>query len=58
MNKNACPRCTTTLIDLPLFKCVRCFTVYCKECEGTNGGRLCPECQMSLRMVVSLEEQK
>ncbi len=53
MDKNICPRCMAELIEIPLYKCVRCFSVYCKECEDTSEGRFCPQCKMSQRMIIS-----
>ncbi|WP_378954058.1 hypothetical protein [Pelosinus sp. sgz500959] len=58
MNKNTCPRCTTELIDIPLYKCVRCFSVYCRACGDTSEGRFCPQCRMSQRMIISPDKIK
>jgi len=41
------------IIDSALYQCVRCFTVYCKSCDDTKSGHVCPKCGMSQRMVIS-----
>lgn len=53
---NTCPRCAAEVKDTLLYKCVRCFTVYCKECPDTCGGSLCPRCWMSQRMLITPEK--
>jgi DNA-directed RNA polymerase subunit RPC12/RpoP len=49
---NACPRCSAELKNALLYKCVRCFSVYCKECTDSNSGNACPQCRMSQRMLL------
>ena len=58
MDIQACPGCKNELLDTLLYKCVRCFTVYCRECTETSKGRLCPNCKMSQRMLLPLEKSK
>jgi hypothetical protein len=53
MSDEACPRCGAKTSEVVLFKCIGCFTVYCRACADTDGGRLCPKCGVSQRMVVS-----
>lgn len=58
MDNSVCPRCESELMDTPLYKCVRCFTVYCRECRDTSEGRFCPKCKMSQRMLISVDKLK
>ncbi len=53
MEKNICPTCGKELADDVMFKCVRCFIEYCKECPGTDSGSKCPKCGMSQRMILN-----
>jgi ribosomal protein S27AE len=53
VSEEACPRCGAKTSEVVLFKCIGCFTVYCKACVDTDGGRVCPKCGVSQRMVVS-----
>ncbi len=46
-----CPRCAAAG-GSPRDQCVRCFTRYCRACPATDGGRLCPTCGMSQRIVL------
>jgi DNA-directed RNA polymerase subunit RPC12/RpoP len=39
-----------------IYQCVRCFTKYCIECEGSDGGKVCPQCGMGARLI--LQEEK
>lgn len=56
MNNTMCPRCDTAIKNTLLYKCVRCFTVYCNDCADTGGGRLCPQCGMSQRLLLTPEK--
>jgi hypothetical protein len=53
MSDEACPRCRAKITDPVLYKCIRCYTVYCKACDGSDAGRRCPGCGMTHRMVLS-----
>ena len=54
---NVCPRCQTDNEQQPLYQCVRCFTVYCSQCEGTEHGKKCPKCGMSPRMILAPDKK-
>lgn len=56
MENNLCPGCGKMSEENVLYKCVRCFIVYCKECPDTNSGSRCPKCGMSQRMILSTEK--
>ena len=56
MDYENCPRCKRDVRNSVLFQCVRCFTLYCKDCEDTSGGTLCPKCKMSQRMVLQTKK--
>ncbi|HRX49511.1 MAG TPA: hypothetical protein P5120_18455 [Spirochaetota bacterium] len=53
MDRGTCPTCGKEPSDKILFKCVRCFTVYCKECPETSSGYKCPKCGMSQRLILT-----
>ncbi len=57
MDKNKCPRCEAEIANSVLYKCVRCFTVYCKECHESNEGKVCPQCRMSQRLILAPEKK-
>jgi len=53
MDNQSCPRCAAQTANQILYQCVRCFTIYCTQCDDTKEGHLCPKCGMSQRMVLS-----
>ena len=53
MEDNTCPRCEKQVSEMALFQCCRCFTVYCKDCDDTSDGRVCPKCKMGSRLILS-----
>lgn len=56
MKNNICPRCASEIGHNLLYKCVRCFTLYCKKCADASEGQLCPKCGLSQRMLISAEK--
>ncbi len=52
----SCPHCAARTGSAPHYECVRCFSVYCRECPTTDGGRLCPRCGMPQRIVLAAEK--
>ena len=52
-----CSRCKADNGQQPLYQCVRCFTVYCRQCEDTDQGKRCPKCGMSQRMILAPDKK-
>ena len=51
MSLNCCPSCgfnkqsgLFTGSHFYVYKCDKCYKLFCYECEGSNGGRHCPDC--------------
>ena len=53
---DVCPRCSVATGDEPRYQCVRCFSVYCRQCPDSRGGQLCPKCGVSQRIVLRAEK--
>lgn len=53
MGKMKCGRCGREIENGVAYQCCRCFTRYCVSCEGSREGRVCPECGMGARLVLS-----
>jgi len=50
-----CPKCKEEIKNQVLYKCVKCFTVYCSSCQETKEGKLCPSCGMPQRMLLTTD---
>ena len=57
-NKNNCKRCNNEPPNNVVYRCARCFTLYCSACEGTTEGKNCPNCGMFARMVLGQDPAK
>ncbi|MBS7528429.1 MAG: Double zinc ribbon [Clostridiales bacterium] len=51
--KVICPNCGKEIANGVIYKCVRCFTEYCVECDNTRGGKSCPKCGMGPRLILN-----
>lgn len=53
MESLKCQRCSRDMAGKVAYQCVRCFTQYCTECEGSDDGKKCPQCGMGPRLILS-----
>lgn len=56
--KEKCKRCDNEPPNDVIYRCARCFKLYCSRCEGTDEGKNCPNCGMFARMVLSQKPKK
>ena len=54
--KELCPRCNQEPPNHVLYRCARCFKVYCDLCDDSNTGKNCPNCGMFARMVLGTDD--
>ncbi len=50
--KEKCPTCGRDIPNKVLYRCYRCHTEYCSECEDSLKGVHCPKCGMNLRLIM------
>jgi len=49
---SVCPNCGKPVTNGVLYKCVRCFTIYCIQCDHSKNGKSCPKCGMGPRIII------
>ncbi len=50
--KVTCPGCGKDVPNKVLYRCIRCFSVFCVVCDKSQEGKNCPKCGMNGRMVL------